>query len=68
LLPTTDQGHGLHETFTNVQFPPNSFCWLATLIRLYEFLKNSRGISQCLSIDQYQSTPKPPDPGRFGIE
>jgi hypothetical protein len=31
--------HGPHQTFTNVQFPP------ATLIRLYEFLKNSRLIT-----------------------
>ena len=46
--------HGLHETFTNVQFPS------ATLIRLYEFLKNSRLIKRSWS------TTKKPFPKPFG--
>ena len=32
--------HGMHETFTNVHFPP------ITLIKLYEFLRNSRSIKK----------------------
>jgi hypothetical protein len=41
-----------------VQFPQRSFLLLATLIRLYEFLKNSRApcdACQSININQHQN-------------
>jgi hypothetical protein len=53
--------HGLHETFTNVQFPPT------TLIRLYEFLKNSR-LAREIPGQQQSSLTLLQAQSRFGVD